>query len=264
MRQHLALALLLGAATSAFAQPAKGRATPKKIDIKPIMKDLVIYKDDIGKYYVVPRPDQHAVSTDSMVFFGDGKSFYKQRVIGYGSSARPEWQADWTLWSPRVKGRIHATLTLTHKELFVHCREREKRPLTQVSEDQTRKMLEKGQFFENFWQRESRMLARDDNGVYFFVDRLTDEAGGGGYRVFVGKKGAMKEQAMTNIVSDSAGDIYSTKTGELKFITENGKAFWKKGGKKSELVVLEPFANRYLIYRELGIYGQLGVVCEDL
>lgn len=262
MRQHLiGLVLVLLSATPALAQPS--RVAPKKVDIRKHIADLVVYKDDIGKYYVAPRPDQQKAGLDSLVFFGDGKHFYKQVVIGYGSSAKPDWTSEWNLWSPRVRGRPTAGLVLTPKELYVQCRQEEKRVLTQLSDDQRRKLLEKGQFFERFWQRETRMLARDDSGVYFLVDRYSDDAGGGGYRVFVGKKGAMKEQAMTNIVNDSAGDIYSTKSGELKFITENGKAFWKRGGKRVELVVLPPFDNRYLIYRELGVYGQLGVVCED-
>lgn len=264
MRQHLiALAVAVGFAPPAFAQPAAKQPAPKKAVVKDRDK-LVVYKDDIGKYYVVPRPDLHVVGLESMVFFGDGKRFYRQSIIGYGSQSRPEWQAEWTLWSPRVKERAHATIYLTAKELFVQCQSREKRPLTQLSADQGRKVIASAQFFEPFWQRESRFLARDDDGTYFFVDRLRDEAGGGGYRIFVGKKGTMKQLPMTNLVNDSAGDIYATRSGELKFITENGKAFWKKGNRRTELVVLPPAANRYLIYRELGIYGQLGVVCEDM
>jgi hypothetical protein len=30
-----------------------------------------------------------------------------------------------------------------------------------------------------------------------------------------------------------------------------------------ELTVVDTYDNRYLIYRELGIYGQLGAVCDD-
>jgi hypothetical protein len=71
---------------------------------------------------------------------------------------------------------------------------------------------------------------------------------------------------MTNVVSDSAGEIYATKSGDLKIVTEgnSGKAYWKKGQAKNELIVLDLYANRYLIYRELGIYGQIGALCDDL
>ena len=37
---------------------------------------------------------------------------------------------------------------------------------------------------------------------------------------------------MTNVVTDSAGQIYATKAGDLKIITQDGKAFWKKGAQK--------------------------------
>jgi hypothetical protein len=69
---------------------------------------------------------------------------------------------------------------------------------------------------------------------------------------------------LANRSGDSAGEIYATKSGDLKIVTEGntGKAYWKKGQTKNELIVLELLPNRYLIYRELGIYGQLGVVCD--
>jgi len=82
--------------------------------------------------------------------------------------------------------------------------------------------------------------------------------------VFVGQKGAMKETAMTNIVADSAGEIFATRSGDLKIITgTDHTASWKKGETKVALTVLELFQNRYLIYRDLGIYGTLGIVCDD-
>ena len=72
------------------------------------------------------------------------------------------------------------------------------------------------------------------------------------------------ERAMTTLVDDAAGQIYGTKRGELRIVANTGdKATWRKGKKVEELVVLEPSDNLYLIYRELGIYGQLGSICDD-
>lgn len=260
----LVAAVVVAGPTSVLAQPAK-KPTHKPIDMKPLLADLLVFKDDVGKYYVAPRigiaPPK---DTSQLVFYGDGKHFYLQGVVAYSAQTNPT-TFEWVVWSPRVRGRQHALLAQTPTELYVACgpKDKDKRPLTQLSADQARKLLGKAKFFEQYWQRSSRFLARDDDGTYYFVDQLRDEAGGGGFRIFVGKKGAMKEQTMTNIVSDSAGDIFATKAGELKFITEGGKAFWKKGSKKTELTVLPPLDNRYLIYRELGIYGVLGTVCED-
>lgn len=70
---------------------------------------------------------------------------------------------------------------------------------------------------------------------------------------------------MTNVATDSAGEIFATKAGQLELVAGvDGKAYWAKGGKKTELTRLDPAENRYLIYRELGVYGTLGTVCDDL
>jgi len=106
-----------------------------------------------------------------------------------------------------------------------------------------------------------------DHPLQALADLLTmqEEFGGPGFRVYVGQKGAMKLMPMVSMASDSAGEIFATKNGQLKIVADrDGKsAFWIKGGKKTELTVLPPPDNRYLIYRELGIYGQLGAICDD-
>jgi hypothetical protein len=68
------------------------------------------------------------------------------------------------------------------------------------------------------------------------------------------------------MASDTAGQLYATKAGQLKISRDkegNDSAFFIKGGKKLELTIVPVYDNRYLIYRELGIYGQLGTVCDD-
>jgi len=74
--------------------------------------------------------------------------------------------------------------------------------------------------------RVPHVFARDDAGVYYYVDRIAKVYGGKGFRVFVGKKGAMKQLALTDVASDSEGDVFSTKTGDLRLVrnhTESGK-----------------------------------------
>jgi hypothetical protein len=74
----------------------------------------------------------------------------------------------------------------------------------------------------------------------------------------------MKEIPLANVATDTAGEIFATKSGQLKLVANEGsKAYWSKGGKKVELTIVDPWPNRYLIYRELGIYGALGTVCDD-
>ncbi len=252
-------------AATAGAAPAKGDKKTTSIDAKAVADKLEVWRDDLGQYYVAPRCNAFSFDdAGTWVFYGDGKHMYQQRIIGSSSSSATS--CDWTVWAPRVTTIQWPTIELTDPKLTVECGLKDKRVLTQLKADEAKAFFAKAAFQPPLWQRQSRFLARDDDGVYYFVDMLREEYGGHGYRVFVGLKGAMKEQAMTNVVEDSGGEIYATKSGSLKIIAnkKTNTALWIKGGKKVELTVLEPGDNRYLIYRTLGIYGTLGAVCDDL
>jgi hypothetical protein len=262
MRRYLIVILCL--TTAAVAAPDQRDKKLKAIDAKPVLDKLVVFRDELGGFYVVPAPDSFPTMDEAgkWVFYGDAKAIYQQRMIS--SSVTHGKHYEWGLWAPRSK--IHpALIELVDDKLTLECDHKKPRPLTQLKADETKTFLAKVTFYPELWQRQAKFLARDDDGVYYYVDELREEYGGNGFRVFVGLKGSMKELPMTNMVSDSAGEIYATKTGQLKIIADKDhKAFWIKGGKKTELTVLEPMDNRYLIYRDLGIYGSLGAVCDDL
>lgn len=258
------IALCLGAAVAVAGPHADKKAKP--IELKPMIDKLVVFRDDLGSYYVAPATDAVFANLDEAskwVFYGDGKTMYQQRVVA--SSVTPGKHFEWGLWAPRVKNAYLATIQLDDTKLTLACTAKDHRQLTPLKADEAKAVLAKATFYPPLWQRQSKFLARDDDGVYYFVDQLTEEFGGNGDRVFVGLKGQMKELPLTNVVSDSAGEIYATRSGNLKIIAgKDGKAFWIKGGKKIELTILDTAVNRYLIYRDLGIYGQLGTVCEDV
>jgi len=264
VRQHLIVAGVLLVTATATAH-ADGKADKKHapIDIRAVIDKLDVYRDDTGAVLVSPKTTALRDDLDTWVFYGTGKTLYQQRVIG--SSAIDD-KYEWFVWSPRVKGLAQAMVSAAPSGVQIRCRQGKDghRSLSALPPDQARAVLAKSTFLPPLWERTAHFLARDDDGVYFYVDELREEYGGKGYRVFVGKKGAMKEASMTNMVSDTAGEIYSTKTGELKIIAgADGKAVWKKGSKKTELIVLDVSENRYLIYRDLGLYGSLGVVCDE-
>jgi hypothetical protein len=257
-----ALAAGLGGPVEADTKVAKPGAKPKPIDAKAVADKLEVFRDDDGSYYVSPKLGAFPDDAGQWVFYGDGKSMYQQRIVGFGSDDKGY---DWSLWSPRVRGIQQASFTAKGPKPTVQCKQQDAKPLKQLTVDEAKAVFARATFLPPLWQRQAQFLARDDDGTYFYVDRYREEYGGKGFRVFSGQKGAMKELAMTNVVSDSAGEIYATKSGDLKIVTEGeaGKAYWKKGQTKNELIVLDLYANRYLIYRELGIYGQLGLVCDD-
>ncbi len=259
MRSTLVSLLL---ASTALAGPDQA----KTVDITANLDKLDVWCDDLGTYYVVPLWTGVAIKDlDKWVFVGDAKTMYQQRVIGYGSD---QHGYEWTLWSPRVRAQQANALIDSTKQnhLQLECGEKDKRQLTELKRDEALAFLKKAVFRPVLWQRHAELLARDDDGTYFYVDALDEEYGGNGLRVYAGLKGAMKPLPMTNTVKDSAGAVYATKTGSIKVVTKNtdSTAYWIKGGKKVELTLLPVLENKYLIYRELGIYGALGVPCDDV
>jgi len=258
--RELVVAIVCGAAALAHADK------PKPIDAKAVADKLDVFRDELGNIYVVPKPDAFSFEdAQQWVFYGDNKTLYQQRIIS--ASQESGRQYEFGMWAPRAKGLNLATIEYSGDKYQLRCRHTKEgvRVLTQLNADEAKTVLAHATFWPPLWQRQTHLLARDDDGVYYFVDQLRDELGGNGYRVFIGVKGAMKELAMTNVISDSAGEIFATKTGQLKIVNgEDGKGYWIKSGKKTELTVLEPVDNRYLIYRDLGIYGPLGAVCDDL
>jgi len=125
-------------------------------------------------------------------------------------------------------------------------------------------------------QRLPHRLARDITGRYFYIDKGNTPETEKSFRLFVGPKGRMKLQKMTNVVADSEGEIFATKTGSLRYVTDRKlPPVWIENGKKTTLNAVpieganesgEPVNNYQLIYNELGMYlGQrLGNPCDDL
>jgi hypothetical protein len=89
MRQRLLLTLLVASTAAADPKPPapKGKGKTDVIDVAPVLDKLLVYKDELGKYFVAPRPGglgDH--DTSQWVFYGDQKGLYQQRIIGMGVS----------------------------------------------------------------------------------------------------------------------------------------------------------------------------------
>lgn len=263
------------------APPKPDKAKPDKakadlVDISTYKADLLVLSDDDGVMYIV-RPK--AVGRDNgPVFVGDGKVFYEQQITTAGAAGDVgSWS--YGLWAPRVPGFDDAQLfRKPDKRYYVSCGNTERQTeLRALGTKEADKVLASAELRPRLHNRKSHLLARDDDGTYYYVDIDRDEKGDSinasrferryqhGHRVFVGKKGAMKELPMTNVVADSEGEIYQTKRGELRIVTENDKTgYWVRGRKKTMLKLLDLDDNRYLIYRELGVFGFIGTACEEL
>jgi hypothetical protein len=247
----------------ALAGDKKPAADKPKADA-PQPDDISAFKDklkiltDGKKHYLalVPFDSDH-------VYYGDGTAFHLQRV--YATLAETGKSFSYSFWDPRVKHGNEADVSLKDGKFFVTCAERstEMKP---VSPEESAKLLGSAQFNKVLWQYKAYALARDERGVYYFVDRRREPPGSLDFRLYVGQRGQMKRLQMTNVVSDSGGDIFSTKTGELRLILDRHESLWLKGGQRTKLTSVPVEDNAVLIYTDLGAYmGQrLGTPCDDL
>jgi len=250
--------------------PSTESERAKPIDITPVIDKLDVYRDDTGGFVVSPRRDaiDNWDAAQGWVFYGDGKTMYRQRIIG--SSSSPDAGVSWNVWAPRAKLNGMAEIELGR--LYIACRAKRAhdkvgvKKLELLKADEAKQVLARAKFYPELWHREAHRLGRDDDGVYYFIDKLREDYGGHGFRVYVGAAGAMKLLAMTNVASDSVGEIFATKSGQLKIVV-NEKAeegTWIKGGKRVALTMIPIEDNLYLVYRDLGIYGALGTPCDDM
>jgi hypothetical protein len=255
------VALVLPAPASAAGKdrPVGADERDAPLDLSEIKDKLILLTD--GKQHfvaVVPFGD-----FSSHLYYGDGKRFYAQRV-GSGSSEGTEaW--DRTFWEPRVTALWQGGVGLRKGKYAVQCGDRVTE-LKQVDAEEQAKMLAAASFFAPLWNHRAYALARDNKGIYYFVDRLREPENNKSFRLFAGPRGNLKPLKMTNVVSDSQGDIFTTKKGELRLVLDRKHSVWFAGKAETELVYLPLEDNRIMIYTDLGVYAgqRLGTPCDDL
>jgi hypothetical protein len=260
MRARSAIVMLACLSGAALA----GDPKPTPVDIKAFRDKLVIYEDSQGGLYVVDP-----IGDDTRIWYGnDGKAVYEQTIISRSSNGET---GAWSIgvWAPRLSGLTPALVARSDDGTFQRWCDNESIPLKVVAADRVKQLLGKLTFSSSAIVRRAHLFARDDRAVYYYVDMLSKKHGGAGYRLFAGKKGAMKELALVDVASDSGGEVYSTKTGDMRFVIDKDDhakdlAYWVKGDKKQQLVLLDVDTNSHVIWRELGIYGFLGTPCDEL
>jgi hypothetical protein len=258
LRRALTIGLLL------VSSVALGKAAPSdNEDVTKYKDQLAVYTDGKGHYVaMIPLSIGDGEDTGKM-FYGDGKTFYAQRRIGGGRQG--DEQFDTVFWEPRIGPGYKRSFGLKDGKFTMQCDERitELKPLDKGA---TEKMVKSATFLSTRWKRQAYALARDNDGVYYYVDKLREE-GSKDFRVFRGQKGSLKPLKMINIVSDSEGDVFITHSGRLKLVLDKHETSWTvDGGKPQTLILLPVEDNAAMIYSTLGAYtGEpLGTPCDDL
>jgi hypothetical protein len=246
---------------------AKGKAAPAApaaaeeptVDISEVKDKLLVLGDGKGHYVAVDAWGD----LFGHLYYGDGKRFHALRVGTGSREGKEAW--DRTFWEPRVDALWKGGVGLHQGKYKVQCGERATE-LQPLAADEQAKLLASAAFHGPLWKYQAYALARDDKGIYYYVDRPREPENNKAFRLFFGPRGSLAPLKMTNIVSDSQGDIFTTKKGELRLVLDKKHPVWFAGKKETELVRLPIEDNRIMIYTDLGVYAgqRLGTPCDDL
>jgi hypothetical protein len=247
---------------------AKGKTPPATpaaseepdIDISALKDRMVVLTDGKQHYFVLDAwGDEH-----NHTYYGDSRRLYSQRWHLAGHQQKESWER--TFWEPRVNALWRASVAQQKDATpSVRCGDRTTE-LTVVAGDERDRLLAGAKFYAPLWKYSPYALARDQKGFYYYVDRPRDPPNNKAFRLFAGTRGDFKPLKMTNVVSDSEGDIFTTPKGQLRLVLDQKHSMWVVGKKETELVSLPIEENRIMIYTDLGIYAgqRLGTPCDDM
>jgi hypothetical protein len=228
------------------------------VDVSAVKAQLRLFDDGKGHYLALIPFGQDVWSH---FYWGDGKTFWAQRI--YGGLSDGEVSFNKLFWEPRVP-HGQASFWLKDSVYRLGCGERTTvfRP---TADAPAQTILASATFRPPRWTRRAYALARDESGIYYYVDRARDEDVLD-FRLWAGPRGQLKPLKMTNVVSDSEGDIFATRSGELRLVLDKKESFWVQGKSRTPLKLLPLEDNVRLIYSDLGVYAgePLGTPCDVL
>jgi len=274
----LALLVLAAAPALALADEAPPYGKGETLGERTTLEKTALCTDGKSHYVVITPHERQSWQ----LYYGDGKKFFHVPlppwVLPGDNFFEPRFFAKTKNSSFRgLDMRLFATVDYdaAKKTCAVSCGERTTN-LTLVDADAKKTMLLGAAYEPTPHKRAAHRLARDNTGRYFYVDKGNTPETEKSFRLFVGPKGRMKLQKMTNVVADSEGEIFTTKSGSLRYVTDRAAPpIWIEHGKKTTLTVVPiegtddrgaPTNNYQLIYNELGVYlgEKLGNPCDDL
>jgi hypothetical protein len=272
------VALLVFLLLSAAPKSAVNGEAPKFEDAGELKSRLQLVTDGKGHYLAMDSGG----GWRGPFFYGDGKALYQLRSPGGGAAGKEQFNV--SMWDPRIEwaNNGYASFDFKDGKYSITCPPKTT-PLTVVPADEARKLIEAMVLYQARWQRRPHKLARDDKGTYYFVDCAQDETRrdcARDWRLYVGPRGKLKLQQMTNIVSDSVGQIFSTRGGELRLVLNEDAApsgegvverkdkemKWVSGKEVTPLINVPVDGNLRMIFTDLGVYDRekLGTPCDDL
>jgi TolB-like protein len=233
---------------------------PEKVDAEALAA-LTLWEDGSGNYVAM-----NTARLEDLFLAGTARKLHRVRTAG-GFLDGGRGSGDKSFWEPRAGGR--SSFEFKPVEAKLSCGQKDV-PFKEVPALEAKKILARADILAPRWRRIPYLLARDDQGTYFFVDGARgpggDPATPPDFRLYVGKRGGLARVDLEDAIHDDAGFVFLTTGGRL-VARQQGRKYaveWGVGTTRVALTWLEPADNGPLIYRELGVYaGQsLGTPCD--
>jgi hypothetical protein len=254
----------LGAYVAVFlglAGPAQAQS--KKIKVENL--DSATFLTDGKGHYIAFHYDKR-----ELYYSRDGKRFHKQHIRGMSSSKNAK---STNFWAPNVAYISNSKTGLSHLGGKVVLRDGRwtvncggvTTSVFEVSGKRKQK-LKRATFLSPKHRRALVFIGRDDEGVYYVVDKQLRGLGGGDQHLYRGVAGSMKKQTITELINDGVGLLIRTNSGTFSKNIVNNKVSWRvKGKPRSEVFEMSTISYEHLPYTTLGIYSDpLGTPCDDL
>ncbi|MCK5797248.1 MAG: hypothetical protein KAI47_08700 [Deltaproteobacteria bacterium] len=249
--------------------PVDARA-PKRL--KPTFHPALALTDGKGHYFILDDRLKSSKGIGGRIFYGNPKKLYLQRVTSGGSNqSAGTWSA--TIRDERMLGVKYSQLYRdAHGAIIMQC-DRRKTQLTVLHDAEARHLLKHAKLYDHYAIRKPHLLARDDTGRYYYIERLGrsdhDRGIGLGFRLWIGRRGKMHLQRARDTIADEAGVMVFTTQGTIKTNGRRDRAWWIAKGQKTRLeltVVPRNKTTSVMIYRDLGVYSGLRFwrPCDDL
>ena len=267
MKMTLSLFVLLAGRLALGAEaPPWGKA--ETLGERMTLEKTAVCTDGKSHYVVLAPSDKQSVQ----LYYGDGKTFHRVPLPPWVLTGEDFFEP--RLFAPKKNSNFRGLdmrlfSSVNHdadkKTCAVTCGERTT-DLQIVPADEAKALLGKATFWPSPMARVPYALARDARAIYYYVDRGATPATEKSFHLYRGPKGGMKLQKMTDVASDSEGEIFATKTGSLRLILDKKQSSWLEGQKVNALTLVPVEQNYAMIYNDLGVYtGQrLGTPCDDL
>jgi hypothetical protein len=258
-----------GPGPAPLGPPAVGAALSKKAAGGWTEDEETISKDVASRLRFFTDDDEIVVAVDPFgeldgpFYAGDVEKLYRQRVIGGGREG--QLAASRVFWEPRAHSGSESELSFRAGRATLVCGQR-KIALRELNDGGKKRILSQAKFYAPPFRRIPHLLARDDQGAYFYVDAARDPFSGRPasrpeLRLRYGRKGALAPVEVTDAIDDPGGLILVTTTGRL--VAKGGAVEWVGPAARAPLTSIDLRDAGGLVYGELGAYGKrLGTPCD--